>query len=136
MGDLGTKDTPRVVWEMSIRELEEGWTTAFTDGSGIDDKAAGGFCSNPNRLDKDRQPDLSGGQYLGIKVTHFDGELAGIALALEGHNDTNTVTLLSDCKPAIRVVEKIDSGTVAPRSSIEARIQLALETRKARLQDT
>ena len=62
--------------------------------------------------DKDRQPDLLGEQYLGIKATHFDRELVGIALALEEHNDTNMVVLLSDCKPAIWVVEKIDSETV------------------------
>ena len=87
-GDLGTKDTPQVVWEMRVRDLEEeGWTTAFTDGSGLNDKAAGGFCSNPNRTDKERQPELSGSKYLGTKATHFDGELEGIALALEGHND-------------------------------------------------
>ena len=40
------------------------------------------------------------------------------------------MTLLSDCKPAIRVVEKLDLGTEAPRSSIEARNQHALETRE------
>ena len=115
---------------------EEAWTTAFTDGSGLDNKAAGGFCANPNRLTKGPDPDQSGDQYLGIKATHFDGVLAGISLALEGHTDTNMVALLTDCKPAIRVVEKIDSGTAAPRSSIEARIQWALETREARLQET
>ena len=49
----------------------------------LNDKAAGGSCANPNRLDKDRQPELSGDKYLGIKYTHFDGELEGIALALE-----------------------------------------------------
>ena len=78
-------------WEMRIRELDEGWTTVFTDGSGLDDKAAGGFCANPNKLDKDRQPDQSGDQYLGIKATNFDGEIVGMALALEGHTDTNMV---------------------------------------------
>ena len=51
-GDLGTKDTIQVVWEMKVRELEEeGWTTAFTDGSGLNDKGARSFCPNPNRLD-------------------------------------------------------------------------------------
>ena len=99
---------------MRIRELEKEWTMAFTDGPGLEDKAAGGFCANPNRLDKDRQPDLSGDQYLGIKATHFGGfggELAGIALALEGHNemDTGMLALLSDCKPAIRV-ERMERG--------------------------
>ena len=59
-------------------------------------------------------------------------------IALEGHTDAdiNMVTLLSDCKPSIRVVEKLDAGTAAPRSSIEARIQHALETRENRLQET
>ena len=69
----------RIIWEMSIRELdeeEEGWTTAFTDGSGPDNNAVGGFCANLNRLDK-KQPGLSGNQYLGIKATHFNGELRG-----------------------------------------------------------
>ena len=55
---------------------------------------------------------------------------------MEGHNGTNMVALLSDCKLAIWVVEKIDSGKAALRSSIEARIQRALEIREGRLQET
>ena len=100
---------------MRIRELEleEGRTTAFTDGSGLENKAAGGFCANPNSLEKE-QPDLSGDQYLGTKATHFDGEPERIALALEGHNNMKMVAFLSGCKPAIRVVEKLDSETEAP----------------------
>ena len=41
--DLGTGETPKVIWELRIRrELEEeGWTACYTDGSGLDDKAAG-----------------------------------------------------------------------------------------------
>ena len=117
--ELGTKDTPRIVWELRIRELEEekGWTTAFTDGSGLDNMAAGSNCANPT------------------KATHIDGELEGIALALEAHNDRNTgmLAILSDCRPATRVT---DSGTEGPRSSIEASIQRALETRENRKQET
>ena len=113
-GELGTNDTPWIVWEMRARELEEAWATAFTDGSGLDNKAVGGFCANPNRLTKGPDTDLSGDQYLGIKATHFEGELAGIALALEDHTVTNMVALLTDCKPTIQVVVKIDSGTAAP----------------------
>ena len=114
-------------WEL---EEEEAWTTAFTDGSGLDNKAAGGFCSNLTR--PAHQPNLSGERYLGTRATHIDGELEGIALALEAHNKKNTAMLaiLSDCRPAIRVTEKLDSGTEGPRSSIEARIQGALETRE------
>ena len=107
-GDLGTKDTPRIVQEMRVRELEEGWATAFTNGSELDYKATGGFCANPNGLDKE-QPDLSGDQYLGIKATYFDGELVRIALAQQGHdiNGTNIVGILSHCKPAIQVAEAL-----------------------------
>ena len=65
--ELGTKDTPRIVWETRIRDLEEeeGWTIAFTDGSGLDDKAAGAFCSNlATRPDKEHNPeDLSNNSY-------------------------------------------------------------------------
>ena len=59
------------------------------------------IADNPNRLDKDRQPGLSGSGYLGTKSTHFDGELEGIALALEKHTEKGTgmVALLPDCKP-------------------------------------
>ena len=127
------KDTLQVVWEMRLRELEEeGWTTAFTDRSGLNDKAAGGFCSNPSRLDKERQPDLEGSGYLGMKSTHSDGELEGIALALEKHAeaDTHLLAIMTDSKPAIRTLEKLDSGTEAPRSAIEAGIQETLETRE------
>ena len=124
---------------MRIKDLEEeGWTTAFTDRSGLNDKAAGGFCSNPNRSDKERQPDLEGSEYLGIKSTHFDGELEGIALALEKHTHTGTnlLAILTDSKPAIRVLEKLDSGTEAPRSAIEARIQHTLDIRENNRQET
>ena len=46
--ELGTKDTLKVVWELRIRnELEEeGWTTCYTDGSGLEDKASGAFVRN------------------------------------------------------------------------------------------
>ena len=122
-----------------MRELEEeGWTTAFTDRSGLNDNAAGGFCANPNRLDKVGQPEISEGKYLGTKSTHFDGELEGIALALERHTEigTNMVALLCDCKPAIRVVENLGSGAEAQRSQIEARKQHTLETRENNRQET
>ena len=83
-GDLGTKDTLQVVWEMRVRELE------------------------------------------------------GIALALEKHTDADThlLAIMTDSKPAIRTLEKLDSGTKAPCSAIEARIQKTLETRENRHLET
>ena len=50
-GTLVTKDTPRIVWEMRIRQLQETgkeWTMAFIDGSDLDGKAAGRW--NPTKL--------------------------------------------------------------------------------------
>ena len=89
---------------------------------------------------------MLGSKYLGIKSTHFDGELEGIALALEkhththshphSHTSTNLLAILTDSKPAIRVLEKLDSGTEGPRSVIEARIQHTLDIRKNNNQDT
>ena len=46
----------------------------------------------------------------GTRVTHYDGELAGIALALEGHDDTLMLEILSDSKPALRAIERLDRG--------------------------
>ena len=138
-GDLGTKNTLQRVWETRIRDLEEkGWTMAFTNGSGLNYKAAGGFCSNPNRTDKEHQLETSRNKYLRTKSTHFNGELEGIALALEQHTHTGTnlLAILTDFKPAIRVLEKLDSGTEAPRSAIEARIHQVLGTRENNRQDT
>ena len=116
---------------MRIRDLEEdeGWTTA---GSGLDNKAAGAFCSNPTKQSIPWTPDLSRTKYLGTRATHIDGELEGIALALEAHEQSGIMMLaiLSDCRPAMRTTENIDSGTQGPRSHIEARIQEALENRE------
>ena len=113
--ELGTKDTPRIVWEMRIRDLEEdeGWTIGFTDGSGLDNKAAGGFCSNPNKPPQtlDLTPDRTGKKYLGTRATHIDEELEEIALALEAHEQIGMLAILSDCRPAIRTTENLDSGT-------------------------
>ena len=78
---------------------------------------------------------MSGDRYLGTRSTHIDGELEGISLALEALTKRRQA-ILSDCRPAIRVTEKLDSGTEGPRSSIEARIQRALEIRENRQQET
>ena len=41
-GELGTKDTPRILWEMRIRDLkEERWTAVFTDGHPLRRRAGG-----------------------------------------------------------------------------------------------
>ena len=120
MLELGTKDTLKVVWDLRIRELEEeGWTTCYTDGSGLENKAAGSFTrSSHTGLHGER----TGSKYLGTRATHYDGELDGIAQALEESREVNLLAILTDSKPAISTIRKLDSGTVPPRSEIEARI--------------
>ena len=103
--------TLKVVWEMRIRDLEdEGWSTAFTDGSGLNLKAASGFCSNPNNTSV-KPP---GSKYLGTRSTHFNGELEGIALALENHTENLMLAIPTDSKPAIQVLEKLNLGKEGP----------------------
>ena len=51
-------------------------------------------------------------------------------------DDTHLLAIMTDSKPAIRTLEKLDSGTEAPHSAIEARIQKTLEKRKNRHKDT
>ena len=114
--------TDRLHFWIQDLEEDEGWTTSFTDGSGIDNKAAGAFCSNPNKLQSPPTPDLTGKGYLGTRATYIDGELEEIALALEAHEQTGMLAILSDYRPTIRTTENLDSGTLGPRSHIEARI--------------
>ena len=76
--ELGTKDTDKVVWELRIRkELEEeGWTVCYSDGSGLNDKAAGAYI---RKCFLGFHEEKTGSKYLGTRATHNDGELIGIA---------------------------------------------------------
>ena len=110
--ELGTKDIDKVVWELRIRkELEEeGWTVCYSDGSGLDYKAARAYT---------RKCFLG---LLGTRATHYDGELIGIAQALEEAREIQILAILTDSKPAISTINKLDIGEAQPRSKIEARI--------------
>ena len=61
--------------------------------------------------------DKAGSEYLNIKATHYDGELNGIAQALEEAREVNMLAILTDSKPAISAL-----NGAPPRSKIEARI--------------
>ena len=132
--ELGTKDTTKNVWDLRIQELdEEGWTTCYTDGSGLGNKTAGAYtCSTHTGL----HSDSAGSKYLGTKATQFDGKLNGIAQALEESREVNLLAILTDSKPAISIIRKLDSGTAPPRSEIEARILSKLCGRSHNHKDT
>ena len=118
---MGTGDTDKMVWELRIRkELEEeGWTTCYSDGSGLEDKAAGAYT---RKSYLGFHEEKTGSKYLGTRATHYDGELSGIAQALEDSREVQMLAILTDSKPAISTIKKLDTGTAPPRSEIEARI--------------
>ena len=68
--ELGTKDTDKVVWELRIqKELEEeGWTVCYSDGSGLDDKAAGAYT---RKCFSGLHEKKTGSNYLGTRATHY-----------------------------------------------------------------
>ena len=135
IGDLGTKDTMKVVWDLRIRnELEEeGWTTCYTDGSGLENKASGAFTRKSHTGFHEGK---TGSTYLGTRATHYDGELSGIAQALEESREVSMLAILTDSKPAISTIRKLDTGTAPPRSEIEARILRELCRRTEQQDDT
>ena len=51
---------------------------------------------------------------MGTRATYYDGELAGIALALEDQKDNLMLAILFDSKPALRAMKKLDRGQAAP----------------------
>ena len=55
--------------------------------------------------------DKVGSEYLGIKATHYDGELSGIAQDLEEAREVDMLTILTDSKPAISTLMGLDAGT-------------------------
>ena len=118
--DLGTKDTLKVIWDLHIRKLEEeGWTVCYTDGSGLETKAAGAFTRTSYT---GMHGEKTGSNYLGTKATHCDGELNSIAQALEESREVNLLTILTDSKLAISTIRRLNSGTAPPWSAIEAQI--------------
>ena len=47
-------------------------------------------------------------EFLGTKATHYDSELNGIAQALEESKEVNMLIALTDSKPAISALRKLD----------------------------
>ena len=80
----------------------------YTDGSGLNDKASGAYT---RKCHVGFHEDKTGSEYLGIKATHYDGELSGIAQALKEVREVNMLTILTDSKPAISALRKLDRGT-------------------------
>ena len=50
------------------------WTTCYTDVTGLEDKAAGAYT---RKCHLGFHEDKAESEYLGTRVTHYDGELNG-----------------------------------------------------------
>ena len=82
---------------MRIRDLEEeGWNVTFTDGFGLDGKAARRYFFKTSTGASAGSRTSTGSLYVGTRATRFHGELAGIALFLEDQNDAGMLAILSD----------------------------------------
>ena len=89
---------------------EEGWATCYPDGSGLDGKAARAYT---RKCHLGFHEDKSDSECLGTSATD-DGELSSIAQALEGAREAEMLALLTDSKPVISALRKMDTG-VAPK---------------------
>ena len=64
----------------------------------------------------------SGSEYLSKKATQYDGELAGLAQAMEEVREVNMLAILTDSKPGILTLRKLDRGLTLPCLEIKARV--------------
>ncbi|KAF8446681.1 hypothetical protein BDZ91DRAFT_803459 [Kalaharituber pfeilii] len=102
-------DTSKEEWEEAIaKEEDEGWKSAYTDGSRVDNSTgAGTYCQG-----KDES------FYLGKRCTVNDGEMIPIGQALEQEGELMVVT---DSRTAITRLRKLANGDpTAEGSSLEA----------------
>ena len=91
------------IWEEKIAEVtEEQDAIMFTDGSkGKDGRVAGGWAK-----DTFQAGPRDGGRYLGEGATVWDGEVAGMAEALERGPRGRGMLILADSMAAIQAVRK------------------------------
>ena len=99
----------------------------------LDDKASGAYIQKSYLGFHEKK---TGSEYLGIKANHYDGELSGIAQALEETREVQMLAILTDSKPAISTLRKLDNGAAPPRPEIEARILNELCRRSDTNKDT
>ena len=106
--------------------LQEGWRLAYTDGSGNEGHTGSGCFSQ----DRKGNPERETGRYLGNKSTAYDGELTGIALAVEDH-DSASLLVVTDSRAALARTVALSEGA-PPQSGAERDIKKGLAARTAR----
>ena len=122
----------KLPWLTEIAQLlDQGFTTAYSDGTGRALHAAAASVSKSRRT----TPPTPRHTYLGTMSTVADAERKGIQLSLESLSEDHTVLLLSDSQAAIDTVLNLTKGNPA-RSGIERDIKRLLNLRQDRGQDT
>ena len=126
----GFNRTPRAPQVLVEKEFGTGETFKVTGASDtmdsvlnryirrVEDRAAGVYTQRCHLGFHNSILDLG---YLGIKATHYDGELSGIAQALVGARQVSMLAMPMDSKPAISTQRKLDKELAPPRSETEAR---------------
>ena len=111
LGDYSNStSSPRAIRRYRFRVRKRAVTispTCYTDGSGLDDKAAGAYTRSCHLGFHEAE---SGSELFGIKATHYGGELN----ALEGAREVCMLAMLTDSKPAISAMRKLDKGLAPP----------------------
>ena len=120
-------------WLATIGALmENGWRTAYSDGSGAEGHAAGAACLMSRRA----EPTTTMSHYLGTKATSNDAGLQGILCSLQLVGDMDQILLLSDSQAGVASMLNLAKGDTAPRSGIERAIKRMLASRGQQNLDT
>ena len=121
----------RAMWAGRIGGmLDQGWRTAYSDGSGRGNHHAAASHSTSRR---EEQPTTTHTRYLGTLATVADAELEGLALSLKANRGIDMLLLLTDSMAACNTVKNLAKGA-PPRSQIE--IDIAEELAQRRELDT
>ena len=105
-------------WEEAIERVRDGSVVAFTDGSRDDAGwVAGGWCDSRGG---------EGCEFVGTVATVWDGEVAGMRLALESLPVT-PLLLLSDSEAALAAVRNAASSGVARTADLRRVVNLVGE---------
>jgi len=92
-------------------------TLAYTDGSGLDGKAAGGAITDKGAVTLG-EVEPTNAVCLGKRASVADGERAGVMSALQAHSDTSEITTLTDSLTALTSTMNLSKGHPA-KSGIE-----------------
>ena len=119
------KSREKGYWAASLAQLtRDGWTLAYSDGSGRNSNVSSGAYVQDGRPGEDKH-----GDFLGNLASVADLERKGIALAITHAPSNRKVCILSDSTTAIHSALQL-SGGAPPRSDHETDLRESFLARK------